>query len=150
MWAKGFGCLLSALCSHGKWLLSSDGYNFIHVYEIATKRHLHTIPLLLQCTDLCGSITSPHALIRYVDGSMSLINILVGEVVQQFSDPGGGRSDYVLGCSLGGRGESLVLQGGEGEQAIYPFILFLPSFSRMTQMAPSLCSIGKLASLWCG
>lgn len=125
MWADGFRCLVSAVCDQGRWLLASDSYKSVHVYEIAAKRRLHTIPLLLRCSDLCGSTTSPHALVRYVDGSMSLIDVLAGKIVQQFSDPGSGRSECVLGCSLGGPSESLVLHCGEGEQPISPFPSFL-------------------------
>ena len=128
VWADGFRCLVSAICGQGRWLLASDSYESIHVYEIATKRLLHTIPLLFRCSDLRGSLTSPRALVRYMDGRMSLIDVLSGKIVQEFPDPGGGWSAYTLGCSLGGPNESLVLHCGEGEQAIYPSLFFLISF----------------------
>jgi WD40 repeat protein len=128
VWADGFRCLVSAVCGQGRWLLASDSYKSIHVYDVANKRLLHTIPLPLRCSDLCGSLAYPRALVRYVDGGMSLIDVLSGKIVQQFSDPGDGCSAYTLSCSLGGPNESLVLHCGEGEQAIYPSLLFLNQF----------------------
>lgn len=102
VWASGFSCILSAICGQGKWLVAFDSYETIHVYEVATETLLHTIrtPAGPRQSDLCGSITCPQILVRFTDGSMSLIDALSDEVVQRFSDPEGGESANVLGCSF--------------------------------------------------
>jgi len=120
VWASGFPCILWAVCNHSKWLLASDSFDTIHVYEIATKNLVHTIdtPPGLRHSAVCGSSTSSHVLVRFTDGSMALMDALSGESVQHFSDPEGGEAQYALGCSLGGPDESLAFGCGDGEQAV--------------------------------
>jgi len=119
VWTDGFRCLVSAVCDDGKWLVVGEDTSSLSVYDITTKKLLRTFSMPSPVVHLSASIGSPHVLVRLYSGDMWLIDPFSGKWVQDFSDPEGGASQFVLGCGLGGPDETLALGCNDGEQVFH-------------------------------
>ncbi|KAK6211900.1 hypothetical protein LQW54_005601 [Pestalotiopsis sp. IQ-011] len=96
----------------GRWLVTMDDKNHIHVYNFRRRELEYSIDLHTRLTSLEISADSRFLLVNHRNGVAKLFDLALREHVQSYVGATGG--DFLIRSTMGGANETFVISGSEG------------------------------------
>ncbi|KAI5865540.1 WD40-repeat-containing domain protein [Durotheca rogersii] len=100
-----------AASSDGRWLVSMDMLNHIHVYNFITRELEYEMDLRVRTTSVSISQNPRHLLVTHQNGVAQLIDLVIREPIQNYTGFTGG--EFTIRSSFGGADESFIISGSE-------------------------------------
>lgn len=101
-----------AASADGRWLVTMDDKNHIHVYNFRRRELVYSIDLHSRLTSVEISADSRFLLVNHQNGLAKLFDLSLREHVQSYVGASGG--DYLIRSTMGGANETFVISGSEG------------------------------------